>query len=237
MAQRFRNFNFLGRIWMMSEDNDFKVKNLDGYAKKNFFYYANKRIFDVLGGLIGLTISAIPIAIFAVIIKKDGGPAFYTQRRIGLHGKSFLMYKLRSMVLDADLKRVRLLDKNEKRDGFFKIKRDPRVTKIGHFLRGHSLDELPQFWNVLKGDMSLVGPRPPLHSEVEKYNDYQIQRLLVHPGMSGLWQISGRSNLDFEDMIALDLKYIDERSTWGDIKICFKTIAVIFKRGEDVGAY
>lgn len=88
MAQRFRNFNFLGRIWMMSEDNDFKVKNLDGYAKKNFFYYANKRIFDVLGGLIGLTISAIPIAIFAVIIKKDGGPAFYTQRRIGLHGKS-----------------------------------------------------------------------------------------------------------------------------------------------------
>ncbi len=222
---------------MMSEEDDFQVKNLDGYSKKNFFYYANKRIFDVLGGLIGLTISAIPIAIFAVIIKKDGGPAFYTQRRIGLHGKSFLMYKLRSMVLDADLKRVRLLDKNEKRDGFFKIKRDPRVTKIGHFLRGHSLDELPQFWNVLKGDMSLVGPRPPLHSEVEKYNDYQIQRLLVHPGMSGLWQISGRSNLDFEDMIALDLKYINERSTWGDIKICFKTIAVIFKRGEDVGAY
>ncbi|WP_080291247.1 sugar transferase [Oenococcus oeni] len=222
---------------MMSEDNDFKVKNLDGYSKKNFFYYANKRIFDFLGGLIGLTISAIPIAIFAVIIKKDGGPAFYTQRRIGLHGKSFLMYKLRSMVPDADLKRVKLLDKNEKHGGFFKMKRDPRVTKIGHFLRSHSLDELPQFWNVLKGDMSLVGPRPPLHSEVEKYNDYQIQRLLVRPGMSGLWQISGRSNLDFEDMIALDLKYIDERSTWGDIKICFKTIAVIFKDGEDVGAY
>ena len=222
---------------MMSEDNDFKVKNLDGYAKKNFFYYANKRIFDFLGGLIGLTISAIPIAIFAVIIKKDGGPAFYTQRRIGLHGKSFLMYKLRSMVPDADLKRVKLLDKNEKHGGLFKMKRDPRVTKIGHFLRSHSLDELPQFWNVLKGDMSLVGPRPPLHSEVEKYNDYQIQRLLVRPGMSGLWQISGRSNLDFEDMIALDLKYIDERSTWGDIKICFKTIAVIFKDGEDVGAY
>ncbi|MFV8762262.1 sugar transferase [Oenococcus oeni X2L] len=222
---------------MMSEDNDFKVKNLDGYSKKNFFYYANKRIFDFLGGLIGLTISAIPIAIFAVIIKKDGGPAFYTQRRIGLHGKSFLMYKLRSMVPDADLKRVKLLDKNEKHGGLFKMKRDPRVTKIGHFLRSHSLDELPQFWNVLKGDMSLVGPRPPLHSEVEKYNDYQIQRLLVRPGMSGLWQISGRSNLDFEDMIALDLKYIDERSTWGDIKICFKTIAVIFKDGEDVGAY
>ncbi len=214
-----------------------KLRTWMGMQRRIFFYYANKRIFDVLGGLIGLTISAIPIAIFAVIIKKDGGPAFYTQRRIGLHGKSFLMYKLRSMVLDADLKRVRLLDKNEKRDGFFKIKRDPRVTKIGHFLRGHSLDELPQFWNVLKGDMSLVGPRPPLHSEVEKYNDYQIQRLLVHPGMSGLWQISGRSNLDFEDMIALDLKYINERSTWGDIKICFKTIAVIFKRGEDVGAY
>lgn len=221
----------------MSEEDDFQVKNLDGYSKKNFFYCTNKRIFDIFGGLIGLTIFAIPIAIFAVIIKKDGGPVFYTQRRIGLHGKSFLMYKLRSMVPDADLKRVRLLDKNEKHDGFFKIKRDPRVTKIGHFLRGHSLDELPQFWNVLKGDMSLVGPRPPLHSEVEKYNEYQIQRLLVRPGMSGLWQISGRSNLDFEDMVALDLKYINERSTWGDIKICFKTIAVIFKRGEDVGAY
>ncbi|SYW14865.1 sugar transferase [Oenococcus oeni] len=222
---------------MMSEEDDFQVKNLDGYSKKNFFYYTNKRIFDVLGGIIGLTISAIPIAIFAVIIKKDGGPAFYTQRRIGLHGKSFVMYKLRSMIPDADLKRIKLLGKNEKHDGFFKIKRDPRVTKIGHFLRGHSLDELPQFWNVLKGDMSLVGPRPPLHSEVEKYNDYQIQRLLVRPGMSGLWQISGRSNLDFEDMVALDLKYINERSTWGDIKICFKTITVIFKRGEDVGAY
>ncbi|WP_080291095.1 sugar transferase [Oenococcus oeni] len=222
---------------MMSEDDDFKVKNLDGYSKKNFFYYANKRIFDILGGLIGLTISAIPISIFAVIIKKDGGPAFYTQRRIGLHGKSFVMYKLRSMIPDADLKRIKLLDKNEKHGGLFKMKRDPRVTKIGRFLRSHSLDELPQFWNVLKGDMSLVGPRPPLHSEVEKYNEYQTQRLLVRPGMSGLWQISGRSNLDFEDMIALDLKYIDERSTWGDIKICFKTIAVIFKSGEDVGAY
>ncbi|KGH62274.1 UDP-phosphate galactose phosphotransferase [Oenococcus oeni S13] len=194
-------------------------------------------MFDILGGLIGLTISAIPISIFAVIIKKDGGPAFYTQRRIGLHGKSFVMYKLRSMIPDADLKRIKLLDKNEKHGGLFKMKRDPRVTKIGRFLRSHSLDELPQFWNVLKGDMSLVGPRPPLHSEVEKYNEYQTQRLLVRPGMSGLWQISGRSNLDFEDMIALDLKYIDERSTWGDIKICFKTIAVIFKSGEDVGAY
>lgn len=168
MVPRFKSFNFIGISWMMREEDDFQVKNLDGYAKKNFLYCFNKRVFDIFGGLVGLTISAIPIAFFAIIIKKDGGSAFYTQKRIGRRGKSFVMYKLRSMIPDADLKRAELLDKNEKHGGLFKMKRDPRVTKIGHFLRSHSLDELPQFWNVLKGDMSLVGPRPPLKSEVKK---------------------------------------------------------------------
>ncbi|WP_180369764.1 sugar transferase [Oenococcus oeni] len=237
MARQFKSSNCLGVCHTMSEEDDFQVKNLDGYSKKTFFYYANKRIFDVFGGLIGLTFSIIPLIVFAVIIKKDGGSVFYVQKRVGKDGKIFTMYKLRSMVPNADSIKVKLLDKNEKHGGLFKIKKDPRVTKIGHFLRAHSLDELPQFWNVLKGDMSLVGPRPPLRSEVQKYSDYQIQRLLVRPGMSGLWQISDRSNLDFEDMIKLDLKYIDERSTWGDFKICLKTIKIIFKRGEDVGAY
>ncbi|MFT8329000.1 MAG: sugar transferase [Oenococcus oeni] len=222
---------------MRYEESDFQVKNLNGYPKKSFFYYVGKRIFDVLGSLIGLTFSAIPIAIFAMLIKKDRGTVFFAQIRIGKLGKPFIMYKLRSMVPNADQKKNELIDKNEKHGGIFKIKKDPRVTKIGHFLREHSLDELPQFWNVLKGDMSLVGPRPPLHSEVEKYNDYQIQRLLVKPGMSGLWQISGRSNLDFEDMIDLDLKYIDERSTIKDIKICLKTIRLVFNHGKNTGAY
>nr|WP_257609956.1 sugar transferase [Oenococcus oeni] len=172
----------------------------------------------------------------AVRIKKDGGPVFYAQERIGKNGKSFTMYKLRSMVTNADDLKDTLLEKNELHGGLFKIKEDPRVTKIGRTIRHYSLDELPQFWNVVKGDMSLVGPRPCLKRELAQYSEHDKQRLLVKPGISGLWQTSGRSNLDFADMIKLDLQYIEKRSIKMDLKICFKTIGIVLF-SEDPGAY
>lgn len=212
------------------------IKNLNGFQRKSFFYYTVKRAFDLLGGGIGLLLSVIPIGILAVIIKKDHGPIFFAQERIGKNGRPFTMYKLRSMVPNADDMKDELLEKNELHGGMFKMKEDPRVTKIGRTIRHYSLDELPQFWNVVKGDMSLVGPRPCLERELQKYTEYDKQRLLVKPGISGLWQVSGRSNLDFADMIRLDLQYIEERSFKNDIKICFKTVALVLF-SKDPGAY
>ncbi|OIL55169.1 UDP-phosphate galactose phosphotransferase [Oenococcus oeni] len=191
---------------------------------------------DIFGGLFGLILSIIPIIFLAVRIKKDGGPVFYAQERIGKNGKSFTMYKLRSMVTNADDLKDTLLEKNELHGGLFKIKEDPRVTKIGRTIRHYSLDELPQFWNVVKGDMSLVGTRPCLKRELAQYSEHDKQRLLVKPGISGLWQTSGRSNLDFADMIKLDLQYIEKRSIKMDLKICFKTIGIVLF-SEDPGAY
>ncbi|MDN6900646.1 sugar transferase [Oenococcus sicerae] len=213
-----------------------KVKNLNGFPRKSIFYYAIKRSFDVIGGLFGILISIIPIGILAIKIKQDGGPVFFAQERIGKNGQPFIMYKLRSMVLNADKLKDKLLEQNELHGGMFKMKEDPRVTKIGHFIRHYSLDELPQFWNVVKGDMSLVGPRPCLSRELNRYNDFDKQRLLVKPGISGLWQVSGRSNLDFKDMIKLDLQYIQERSIMNDLKICFKTVRLVLF-STDPGAY
>lgn len=211
--------------------NDF-----NGFHRKSFFYCINKRIMDIFGGLFGLILSIIPIIFLAVRIKKDGGPVFYAQERIGKNGKSFTMYKLRSMVTNADDLKDTLLEKNELHGGLFKIKEDPRVTKIGRTIRHYSLDELPQFWNVVKGDMSLVGTRPCLKRELAQYSEHDKQRLLVKPGISGLWQTSGRSNLDFADMIKLDLQYIEKRSIKMDLKICFKTIGIVLF-SEDPGAY
>ncbi|OIM35109.1 UDP-phosphate galactose phosphotransferase [Oenococcus oeni] len=191
---------------------------------------------DILGGCFGLILSAIPIIFLAIRIKKDGGSIFYAQERIGKNGKPFTMYKLRSMVPNADDLKDTLLEKNELHGGMFKIKEDPRVTEIGRTIRHYSLDELPQFWNVVKGEMSLVGPRPCLKRELTQYSEHDKQRLLVKPGISGLWQVSGRSNLDFKDMIKLDLQYIEERSFRNDIKICFKTVKLVLF-SKDPGAY
>ncbi|MHA5130464.1 sugar transferase [Oenococcus oeni] len=192
---------------------------------------------DILGGCFGLILSAIPIIFLAIRIEKDGGSIFYAQERIGKSGKPFTMYKLRSMVPNADDLKDTLLEKNELHGGMFKIKEDPRVTEIGRTIRHYSLDELPQFWNVVKGDMSLVGPRPCLKRELTQYSEHDKQRLLVKPGISGLWQVSGRSNLDFADMIELDLKYIRERSIRNDLKICLKTIRLVFFSKDHSGAY
>ena len=193
------------------------------------FYRCGKRIIDVLGALIGLIILSwlFIIVIIAIKLEEPKSPIFFTQERIGKDGKSFGMFKFRSMVIDAENKLKELLEHNEIEGAMFKMKNDPRITKVGKFIRKTSIDELPQLWNVLKGDMSLVGPRPPLLREVLEYNDYDKLRLLVTPGCTGLWQVSGRSNTTFKEMVSLDLQYITERSLVYDIKILLKTVKVL----------
>lgn len=159
----------------------------------------------------------------------------FKQKRIGKDGKPFVMLKIRSMVIDASVLRANLIQQSDV-EGMFKMKNDPRVTDIGKYIRKHSLDELPQFWNVLRGDMSLVGPRPALDEEVREYSENEKKRLLVKPGMTGLWQVSGRNNVSFDDMIQLDLKYIDNQTLIMNISILFKTIILMF-RSEENGAY
>lgn len=193
-------------------------------------YHIVKRFFDIAMSAIGLIGLSPVMAIIAYKIKhEDGGPIVYKQTRIGKNGKKFEMYKFRSMIVNADQLIVKLQDENEVDGAMFKMKHDPRITNIGHFIRKHSLDELPQLVNVIKGDMSLVGPRPPLPSEVQQYTDYDKQRLYVIPGCTGLWQATERNNVGFNEMVELDLKYIRRASFSYDLWIIWKTIAVIFR--------
>jgi len=194
-----------------------------------------KRIMDIIGSIIGLIIT-VSLSLFIIpAIKIDSpGPAIFSQERVGLNGRTFKLYKFRSMTCDADTKKQQLAKYNQIKEGpMFKIKNDPRVTKVGHFLRRTSLDELPQFFNVLKGDMSLVGTRPPTLDEVSNYKDYHWRRISIKPGITGLWQISGRSGItNFDEVVKLDTQYIDEWSIWLDIKIIIKTVLIVFKRSN-----
>lgn len=192
------------------------------------FYHVVKRLFDIVASACGLILLS-PLFLFLVIKirSEDGGPAFYSQERIGKNEKPFKMWKFRSMVVDADKMLDKLEDQNEIDGAMFKIKDDPRVTRIGHVIRKYSLDELPQLWNVLIGDMSLVGPRPPLPSEVEEYTDYDKQRLTVMPGCTGLWQVTRRSKADFDEMVWLDIVYINHSGAWEDLKLMIKTVLVM----------
>ncbi len=192
------------------------------------FYHVVKRLFDIVASACGL-IPLSPLFLFLVIKirSEDGGPAFYSQERIGKNEKPFKMWKFRSMVVNADKLLDELEDENEVDGAMFKIKDDPRVTKIGHVIRKYSLDELPQLWNVLIGDMSLVGPRPPLPSEVEEYTNYDKQRLTVMPGCTGLWQVTRRSEADFDEMVWLDIVYINHSGMIEDLKLIVKTVLVM----------
>lgn len=192
------------------------------------FYHVVKRLFDIVASACALILLS-PLFLFLVIKIKseDGGPAFYSQERIGKDEKPFKMWKFRSMIVDADKMLDKLEDQNEIDGAMFKIKDDPRVTKIGHVIRKYSLDELPQLWNVLIGDMSLVGPRPPLPSEVEEYTNYDKQRLTVMPGCTGLWQVTRRSEADFDEMVWLDIVYINHSGLWEDLKLIIKTVLVM----------
>lgn len=192
-------------------------------------YLVGKRLVDITGAGFGILVLTPLFIIIAVLIKVDSphGPLLFKQTRVGKDGKLFHMYKFRSMVTNAEEMLAELLSRNEIHGAMFKMKDDPRITRIGRFIRKTSIDELPQLWNVLKGDMSLVGPRPPLPREVEEYSPYDKQRLLVTPGCTGLWQVSGRNSLTFSEMVELDLHYIQNRSIWLDFKLIVKTVWVI----------
>jgi exopolysaccharide biosynthesis polyprenyl glycosylphosphotransferase len=192
-----------------------------------------KRAFDILSSAIALVLLAPALAAMAVAVKLDSpGPVFFRQRRVGLHGRGFVFYKFRSMCVDAEARLESLREFNEVTGPVFKMRQDPRVTKVGRFLRRTSLDEVPQFWNVLKGEMSIVGPRPPTPDEVRKYKPWQRRRLSMKPGITCTWQVSGRSDIDFDRWMKLDLAYIDNWSLTLDLKILLKTIpAVLGGRG------
>lgn len=200
------------------------------HVQKSYKKLMVKRAIDILGSLFGSVITVIITPFVALAIKIDSpGPVFFSQTRIGRNGRRFKIYKFRSMYMDAEERKKELQTQNEVEGLMFKMENDPRITKVGKFIRKTSIDELPQFFNILKGDMSLVGTRPPTEDEFEKYNQYYRRRLSMTPGLSGLWQVSGRSDIDdFDDVVKLDLQYIDQWSLWLDIKILFKTVQVVF---------
>jgi exopolysaccharide biosynthesis polyprenyl glycosylphosphotransferase len=209
-----------------SENIKFKQKHLYSFIK---------RIFDFIASLLGVIILSPLMITIAVIVKGfDGGPVFFKQKRIGKNGKEFTMYKFRSMVPNAEEMVAGLQDKNEASGPMFKMKDDPRITKIGKFIRRTSIDELPQLFNVLNGSMSLVGPRPALPKEVAQYTSKQTEKLLIKPGITCIWQVSGRSEVPFEKQVEMDIYYAEHRSVCLDIKLLFKTIpAVLTHKGAE----
>ena len=213
--------------------------SLDGVripaAEVRLGYQLIKRAIDLVGAAVLLLLFSPLFLLIAVCIKVDSpGPIIFRQKRLGLGGRAFIFYKFRSMHVDAEISRQKILHLSEVSGPIFKMRNDPRVTRVGRWLRRYSLDELPQLINVLRGDMSFVGPRPPLPDEVEKYEDWQLMRLSVIPGITCLWQVSGRSKLSFDEWVRLDLKYIESRSLWLDICILLKTIPAVIS-GD--GAY
>ena len=215
----------------------FEVRHMGGRPYIGFAPVARvsrlKRVVDLAGAAAGLLILAPLFALVALAIKLDSpGPIFYRQRRLGKHGMPFHMLKFRSMHVDAERRLAELVALNEASGPLFKMKNDPRVTRVGRWLRRLSIDELPQLFNVLRGEMSLVGPRPPIPAEVEQYEDWQFGRLRARPGITGLWQVSGRSEVPFLDMVRLDLHYIRNWSLTLDLAIILRTIpAVLTSRG------
>jgi exopolysaccharide biosynthesis polyprenyl glycosylphosphotransferase len=189
-----------------------------------------KRAFDVGVSSVLLVLLAPLFVVIGILVKwEDGGPVFFAQTRVGRHGREFKMYKVRSMCLDAEERLKQLLALNRHPEGVtFKIQNDPRVTRVGRWLRKFSLDELPQLYNVLIGNMSLVGPRPPVPREVDLYSMADRRRLAVKPGITCLWQISGRSEIDFSGQVRLDVKYIESQSLWMDLRILAGTIPAVF---------
>lgn len=213
--------------------SDASMEILDDRKKP---YFIIKRVIDIIGSISGLLLLTPLFVIIAVLMKVEEpkGPIFFAQTRVGKNEKTFKMYKIRSMCVNAEDKLAELLQLNEVEGAMFKMKDDPRITKIGKVIRKTSIDELPQLLNVLKGDMSLVGPRPPLLREVADYTEYDKQRLLIKPGCTGLWQISGRNEVGFDEMEELDLEYIKQLNLKNDVIIIIKTVGVMMKPN---GAY
>lgn len=224
---------------MLSENSTDNVKKIDYKVNtnKNIVYLGIKRIIDIIGSLFGMIILVpvtIVIGIIRLIIKEERGPIFYSQKRIGKNGKYFKLYKYRSMIKNADDVLKEYLEENEEArkefEEFQKLQNDPRITKLGNFLRKTSLDELPQMLNILKGDISFIGPRPIVDGEIDKYGENRGKFLSVKPGLTGYWQVNGRSNTSYEDRMNMELYYVDNCSLWLDIKIFFKTFITVLKK-------
>lgn len=205
------------------------------YLKKNPAYLHIKRGMDIFLSAVALVCLAPVFLITAAAIKlEDGGPVLFTQSRSGKDMRPFIIYKFRSMHVDADARMAGMMKDNEQTGHAFKIRNDPRVTKVGRFIRKYSIDELPQLINIIKGDMSIVGPRPILVFQMEECSRYEQQRLVVQPGLTCYWQISGRANIEWKDWVEMDLDYIEDMSLWTDLKIILGTIPAVFGRE---GAY
>ena len=197
--------------------------------RSNVLYEVIKRIIDIVASFTGLIVLSPLMLVVSILIKLESkGEVIFKQKRVGLNGKEFYMYKFRSMVINAEELKAELEIKNEMSGPMFKIKDDPRITKVGNLIRKTSIDELPQLINVIKGEMSLVGPRPSLQKEVEKFEPWMMERLKVKPGLTCIWQISGRNNIGFEEWMKLDIKYVRERSFKLDMKLILKTVLVLF---------
>lgn len=210
-----------------------KVQEGEEYIKAdqgNRIYLFFKRVIDIFGSSFGLIILSPLFLIVAIAIKVEDskGSVLFSQKRVGQYGKEFNMYKFRSMVSNAEELKAKLMEQNEMSGPMFKMKHDPRITKVGKFIRKTSIDELPQLINILKGEMSLVGPRPSLPKEVAKFESWMLKRLEVKPGLTCYWQVMGRNDIDFEDWMKLDIKYVHDRNLWLDIKLIFKTFFVLF---------
>lgn len=215
----------------MTDNMDLKLNQEK--INKQYGYRILKRSFDIIASAIGLIVLSPVFLIVAIAIKcDDGGPVFYDQIRVGKNGKKFRMYKFRSMRVSAENEIEKLKEHSEVDGAMFKMKNDPRVTRVGKFIRKTSIDEFPQLLNVFLGQMSIVGPRPPLPREVADYTQYDKQRLYVKPGCTGLWQVTARNSVGFQEMVNIDLNYIQHRSIWLDLKIIIKTVKVIFVPNE-----
>lgn len=209
--------------------NILKSEIEEEYSKRKLLYRGIKRGSDILFSILGLVCLSPILLIIAILIKVDSkGPIIFSQTRVGYKGKNFKMYKFRSMVKDAEVLKSDLESKNEMSGPMFKMKKDPRITRIGRFLRKTSIDEIPQLLNVIKGDMSLVGPRPSLPNEVCQFDDWMLKRLEVKPGLTCFWQVSGRNDIEFEEWMKLDIKYVEERSLLVDVKLILRTFLVLF---------
>ena len=241
LIQNFRDMEIAVKLNIDLFDMDINTeKYIDKVGQYNTVCFAPKvtplhmvflkRAIDIVGSIIGLFLTAIVTLIIGPFIKLESpGPIFFSQRRVGRNGRIFNIYKFRSMYADAEKRKKELMEKNEMSGLMFKMHDDPRITKIGKFIRRTSIDELPQFWNVLKGDMSLVGTRPPTVDEFEQYEGYHKQRLSMTPGLTGVWQVSGRNDIkDFEEIVAMDVDYINNWSLKKDLEIIIRTIQVVF---------
>lgn len=208
----------------MKKEDEYEFESAGGKV-----YLFLKRGLDIVASMLGLIVLSPIIILVAIAIKLESkGPVLFSQDRVGENGKIFKIYKMRSMVQNAEELKEKLLAQNEMSGPMFKMKDDPRITKVGKFIRKTSIDELPQLINVIKGDMSLVGPRPSLPKEVKEFEPWMYERLAVKPGLTCYWQVMGRNNIDFEDWMKLDIKYVRERNFFLDIKLIFKTFFVLF---------